>query len=165
MKLFIILSGLSLAAVIIIAGMRLEASVRSREVQAGVIKRDIARKQGELEALEGLSSIQGVSLGQAYMDVFNDLGVLARVHRSSCSVKVDGASSPDVLSAAHDAVWPGLRELKVQAVFSGFRSHAALVAFLEAVDSFQHTRPVLIKCVLYQKSNVVIDLIVMGVGV
>ncbi len=163
MKVFIILSGFIIAMLAVFAGLRLDAQAARQQVLADKVGHDIERMDAEVLAWEGLPREERVRLSDAYKVAFNDLQVLAQAHRLSYTVKVDGANTPDILSAARDSDWAGVKALKLQVVFSGISSRAALLSLLDSMDTLEYERSLFFSRVHMEKDVVMIDLTVMGV--
>ncbi|MFH0754376.1 MAG: hypothetical protein V2A70_07410 [Candidatus Omnitrophota bacterium] len=165
MKSMIIIFSFLVALGFVMAGVQLDAQVRVKRNQVENLGHDIDGMKAEVLLWEGLRQEPGVGLNQAYMKVFNDFTVMAHGHHLSFLVNVPGADQMNVLAGARDSAWAGVKELRVQVVFSGIKSRGTLLSLLEQLDGLAQERALLFKKVYFEKDVLKVDLNVMGVGV
>jgi hypothetical protein len=157
-----------MTAAVIIALMSLvsaRALIKDREVkelEAARLEEKIVQGRQKIALLQGLPQSRPIAIEQAYVDLNNDLNVLARTHRLSFALEVKGSGGADVAKAAVPSGLDGLKELEVHVVFSGLKHRGAILSLLDGLSAIEDALPVVIDRVHCEKNGLTADLSVIG---
>ncbi len=112
--------------------------------------------------LKAMRSSTPVAIGQAYVDLNNDLSVLARTHSITYALEIEGSDGTDIAKADFPSTLDGLKELRVGVIFAGLKQRGALISLLDGIGAVAQTLPVMIKRVRYEKNSLAVDFLVVG---
>jgi hypothetical protein len=127
-----------------------------------VIQEKIMASEKKMSALSVFPRRTAQGLDEAYMALVNDIDVLARTHGAGCALTVRGAGDSDVPGRAVPWIWEGLREIRLQAVFSMLTHEIVLLSLGEGFDSLEKTLPVMVQSMVYEDDRLVVEFSVIG---
>ena len=116
----------------------------------------------EIAVLKRLPERPVVPLDAVYTAFINDMNMIARLHRLSWTITIQGRDDVDIEANARPSFFHGLREVSFHGAFSGITRQGQLLSLLDALGSLEQGAPVLFRNVIYKKDVLALDLAIIG---
>jgi hypothetical protein len=162
MKALVISLGLVMGSAGVFMAYAAVGHAHEKEQEIRHVQAELLDLEQKISFLKGLRQRPEIPLEKAYVAAINDMNVLARAHHVIWSISIQGVHDGDVEKNADSSLFPGLREVRFQGVFSGLARRGIFLSLFDALSAFEEGAPVLFRSVTYEKDALMFDLAVIG---